>query len=47
LEFNNYLSAIIFLPLAGAIIIALVGGLSTRAIRYIAAVASFIPRCWY
>ncbi len=43
MEFNNYLSAIIFLPLAGAIIIALAGGLSTRAIRYIAAIVTFIP----
>ncbi len=39
----SYLSAIIFLPLAGALIIALVPGLSARLTRYIAALFSLIP----
>jgi NADH-quinone oxidoreductase subunit M len=39
----NWLTTIIFLPVAGAIIIALVPGLSARLIRYIAAVFTFIP----
>jgi NADH-quinone oxidoreductase subunit M len=39
----NYLSLIVFLPVAGAIIIALVPGLSARLMRYIAAVFTFIP----
>jgi len=39
----NYLTIIIFLPVAGAIIIALVPGLSARLIRYIAAVFTLIP----
>jgi NADH-quinone oxidoreductase subunit M len=37
------LSLIIFLPVIGAILIALFKGLSERAIRYIAAVFTFIP----
>ncbi len=39
----NYLTTIIFLPVAGAIIIALVPGLSARLIRYIAAVFTLVP----
>ncbi|HEX79253.1 MAG TPA: NADH-quinone oxidoreductase subunit M [Dehalococcoidia bacterium] len=39
----NCLSIIIFLPVAGAIVIAMVPGLSARLIRYIAAVFTFIP----
>jgi NADH-quinone oxidoreductase subunit M len=39
----SYLSSIIFLPLAGAVIIALVPGLSSRLIKYIAAAFSLIP----
>ena len=39
----SYLSAIIFLPLAGALIIALVPGLSPRLTRYIAAFFTLIP----
>ena len=42
MEFS-YLSTIIFLPLAGAIIIALVPGLSSRLTRYIAAFFTLIP----
>ncbi|MFC1865738.1 NuoM family protein [Chloroflexota bacterium] len=39
----SYLSAIIFLPLAGALIIALVPGISPRLTRYIAAFFTLIP----
>ncbi len=39
----NYLSTIIFLPVAGAIIIALVPRLSSRQIKYIAALFTLIP----
>ncbi len=39
----RYLSIIIFLPVAGAIIIALAPGLSARLTRYIATVFTFIP----
>jgi len=39
----SYLSTIIFLPLAGAVIIALVPGLSARLVRYIAAVLTLVP----
>jgi NADH-quinone oxidoreductase subunit M len=39
----NYLSLIVFLPVAGAIVIAVVPGLSSRLMRYIAAVFTFIP----
>ncbi len=39
----NYLSVIIFLPLAGAAIIAIVPGLSSRLIRYIAAIFTLVP----
>jgi len=42
LEFN-YLTTIIFLPVAGAIIITLVPGLSSRLIRYIASLFTLIP----
>jgi NADH-quinone oxidoreductase subunit M len=42
LEFN-YLTTIIFLPVAGAIIIAFTPGLSSRLIRYIAAIFTFVP----
>jgi len=42
LEFS-YLSAIIFLPLAGALIIALAPGLSARLTRYAAALFTLIP----
>ncbi|MBM2825181.1 MAG: oxidoreductase [Dehalococcoidales bacterium] len=38
-----YLSAIIFLPLIGAIIIALVSASRPRLIKYIAAISTFIP----
>jgi NADH-quinone oxidoreductase subunit M len=38
-----YLSAIIFLPVIGAIIIALIPGLSERVIKRLAAVFTFIP----
>jgi NADH-quinone oxidoreductase subunit M len=38
-----YLSAIIFLPVIGAIIIALIRGLSERGIRVTAAIFTFIP----
>ena len=39
----NYLTAIIFLPVAGAILVAFVPALSDRVIRRIAAVFTFIP----
>ena len=39
----NYLTTIIFLPVAGAILIAFIPGLSARAIRRIAAVFTFPP----
>ena len=39
----GYLSAIVFLPVIGAIIIAIIPGLSDRIIRRIAAVFTFIP----
>jgi len=39
----GYLTAIIFLPVIGAILIALVPGLSEKVIRWISAVATFIP----
>ncbi len=39
----NYLSVIIFLPLAGAVIIALVPGPSQILIRYIAAIFTLVP----
>jgi NADH-quinone oxidoreductase subunit M len=39
----NYLSVIIFLPVVGAILIALIPGLKERTIRLIAAVVTFIP----
>ncbi len=39
----GYLSAIVFLPVIGAILIALIPGLSDRVIRRIAAVFTFIP----
>jgi NADH-quinone oxidoreductase subunit M len=39
----NYLTTIIFLPVAGAIVIALVPGLSSRLIRYIASFFTLIP----
>jgi NADH-quinone oxidoreductase subunit M len=38
-----YLSAIIFLPVIGAIIIALIRGLSEKGIRWISAIFTFIP----
>jgi NADH-quinone oxidoreductase subunit M len=38
-----YLNALIFLPVVGAIIIALTPGLSERAIKRLAAVVTFIP----
>lgn len=39
----NYLSVIIFLPLAGAILIAVVPNLSSRLIKWMAAVFTFVP----
>jgi NADH-quinone oxidoreductase subunit M len=39
----SYLSTVIFLPLAGAIIIALIPGLSSRLTRYIAAAFTLLP----
>lgn len=39
----NYLTTVIFLPLIGTIIIALIPGLSSRSIRYIASVFTLIP----
>ena len=39
----NYLSAIVFLPLAGAILIAFVPGLQDRLIKRLAAIFTFIP----
>ena len=39
----NYLSALVFLPVLGAIIIALVPRLSSRQIKYIAALFTLIP----
>ncbi len=42
MEFN-YLLWIIFLPLVGAILIALIPGLSERAIKYLAALSAAVP----
>ena len=42
MEFS-YLSLIIFLPLAGALVIALTPGLSARLVRYIAAIFTLVP----
>lgn len=39
----NYLSTIIFLPVAGAILIAFIPGLSARLIKRIAAIFTFVP----
>ena len=39
----NYLSAIIFLPVIGAALVAFLPGLSQRAIRYVAAVFTLVP----
>ncbi|MFC1928663.1 NuoM family protein [Chloroflexota bacterium] len=39
----NYLTTIIFLPIVGAIIIALFGGGRERLIKYLAAIFTFIP----
>jgi NADH-quinone oxidoreductase subunit M len=39
----NYLSVIVFLPVAGAVIIAFTPGLSARLIRYIAAIFTLAP----
>lgn len=39
----NYLTTIIFLPLAGVAIIALVPGLSSRLVRYVAAIFTLVP----
>jgi len=39
----GYLNAIIFLPVIGAILIALIPGQSDRVTRRIAAVVTFIP----
>jgi len=39
----NYLSAIVFLPVIGSIIIALAGGKNEKFIKWIAAVFTFIP----
>jgi NADH-quinone oxidoreductase subunit M len=39
----NYLTTIIFLPVVGAILIALIPGLSPRKIKWLAAVFTFIP----
>ena len=39
----NYLTWIIFLPVAGAILIAFLPGLSSRAIKWLAAVFTFFP----
>ena len=39
----NYLSAIIFLPVAGAVLIAFIPGLSDRVIKRIAAIFTLIP----
>jgi len=39
----NYLTCIIFLPVAGAILIAFVPHLSPRGIKWLAAVFTFIP----
>ena len=39
----GFLSAIIFLPVIGAILIALIPGLSEKAIKWLAAVFTFIP----
>jgi len=39
----NYLSTIIFLPVIGAIIIALVSGKNEKATKWIAAVFTFVP----
>jgi NADH-quinone oxidoreductase subunit M len=40
---GNYLSIIIFLPLAGAILIALFGGGREKMIKYLAAIFTFVP----
>ena len=39
----NYLTTIIFLPAAGAILIAFLPGLSSRLIKWLAAVFTFVP----
>ena len=39
----NYLTTIIFLPVAGAILIAFIPGLSQRAIKWLAALFTFVP----
>ncbi|MBA7498700.1 NAD(P)H-quinone oxidoreductase chain 4 1 [subsurface metagenome] len=39
----NYLTAIIFLPVAGAILIAFIPGLSARVIKRLAAIFTFVP----
>ena len=39
----NYLTTIIFLPVVGAILIAFMPGLSSWAIKRIAAIFTFIP----
>jgi NADH-quinone oxidoreductase subunit M len=39
----NYLSAIIFLPMVGAILVAFIPGLSQRLIKWLSAVFTFIP----
>ena len=39
----NYLSAIIFLPALGAVLVAFLPGLSGRAVRYMAAVFTLVP----
>ena len=39
----NYLTWIIFLPVIGAVLIAVIPGLSSRAIKWLAAIFTFIP----
>ncbi len=39
----NYLSTIIFLPIVGAILIAVIPGLSSRVMKLIAAIFTFVP----
>jgi len=39
----NYLSAIVFLPMVGAVIIAFIPGLSHRTIRWLSVIFTFIP----
>ncbi len=43
----NYLSILVFLPVAGAIIIAIVPRLSSKQIKYIAALFNLIPQVIY